>query len=196
MTRWVAVDPVRVVIESGPESLWTQWGGLVAVLAGAIVGGAAQAWAGWLRSRHEVRESLREKRYELYIANLRASRNLDLAFGDYARATAKHADDQSTDVARPAAAWEDAVRVWMALYSEVEVFASGPMQVAQNDILDATHKAITSGRGRDIDEQRRRLSDGYVRVVNVVRSDFGVDELLGGGAVRASRRTTRSRAKR
>lgn len=75
-------DPVRVVVESGASSLLRDWGALVGVVVGAILGAFGQIVAGRLQRDHDVdREEVRVRR-ELYARVLGLVDDLETATAD------------------------------------------------------------------------------------------------------------------
>lgn len=67
-----AEDPIRVVVESGAPSLLSQWGPLVGVVVGAVLGGLAQVVAGTVQRKHDRRREHDRHRRDAYVAYTRA----------------------------------------------------------------------------------------------------------------------------
>ncbi|QUC01092.1 hypothetical protein [Cellulosimicrobium cellulans] len=116
-------DPIRVVVESGPASVWSQWGPLVGVVVGAILGALGQVLAGRLQRNHERRRDEIAVRRDLYI---RVLANIERLRGSIADAVMA-AKVEPVAVAKHEAAAIGEFNEMSVLWSEVAI--SGAMSV-------------------------------------------------------------------
>ncbi|MDC7122487.1 hypothetical protein OMK64_13180 [Cellulomonas fimi] len=186
---WYATDPVRVIVESGPDNPWADWMTLVGVIVGAILGGAAQAWAGWLNNRHERRVALGDMQYAAYRDMIRIAKNLDFKITYYAdcidawrgAATPAERSVALEGLDGAAEALNVTVQEWGDYYAPTVLFGSDAMCNALADMSDALATVADEGREGDTDVMRaqaRAINERYRRMIVATRKELGVDKYL------------------
>ncbi|GEN79784.1 hypothetical protein [Actinotalea fermentans] len=161
-------DPIRVIVEQGGSSTWADWGPLVGVVVGAVLGAVGQIVAGRLQRSHDAERENIAVRRALYGQILRALDGLLREAGEAALAA-----EGKVDPGGAINRFVDAANALVRLLAETGV--SGSLEVYEEirSLLDGlAPTGLKPGDAEAWRQQHRRINQSRALLMALMRLDL------------------------